>query len=153
MRKFKFNKNFQPLPSNEGDEFFPNGIFEFNITKLLAFIKANKDKFQVEELAIKDLRIFPSRNLNESTIKDANLLNPIILAEISPRQFNVIDGRHRLEKAYRDGMNKILTYRVFAEQHILFLTSTKAYKAFVEYWNSKLKTEERTNVIRKISLS
>lgn len=142
-RKFKLNKKFQPLSWEVGDEFLCNGIFEFNITKILAFINVNKDKFQPEEVEVKTVRTFPSKNLDESTIKVANLLTPIILAEISPGLFNVIDGHHRLEKAHRDGMIKILAYKLLAEQHIMFMTSIIAYQEYVQYWNNKIKDRIR----------
>ena len=143
LRKFKLNKKFQPLSCNVGDESFRNGIFEFNITKILDFINVNKDQFQAEEVEVKAVRAFPSKNLDESTIKIANILNPIILAEISPGLFNVIDGNHRLEKAYRDGVSKILAYKILAEQHIMFITSITAYEEYVQYWNTKLKDRKR----------
>lgn len=139
LRKMKVNKKFQPLPEDEGDEFYPNGIFLFNITKLVKFIKANPHLFQPEEVIIKAIRTCPSSNLDESTIQSANLADPIILAEIAPDQFNVIDGNHRLEKAYRDGVSKILAYRVMAEQHVAFLTSVEAYEEYIQYWNEKIK--------------
>lgn len=140
LKKFKLNKNFQPLSCDEGDEFYPNGIFEFNITKLLEFINANQDLFQPQEVEVNAVRkTYSSSNLNELTIQSANISSPIILAEISPDMFNVIDGHHRLEKAYRDGVTKILAYKVIAEQHIRFLTSTMAYTEYVQYWNAKLK--------------
>src|SRR6185312_8718344 len=101
-RKLRINKKFQPVDMDDGDEFYPNGVFEFNITKLLAFIKANPNTFQSEEVSIKHVRKFPFKNLNESTIQSANISEPIILAEISPDKFNVIDGNHRLERAHRD---------------------------------------------------
>jgi hypothetical protein len=125
-----------------GDELYPNGIFEFNITKLLEFINTNKDTFQVEEVEVNTIRYsFSNSHLNESTIKSADLSVPIILAEISPGLFNVIDGRHRLKKAYRNGASKILVYKVLAEQHIRFLTSSMAYEAYVKYWNDKSKAK------------
>jgi DNA repair photolyase len=142
-RKLKLNKKFQPIPCDAGDEFFPNGIFEFNITKLLVFISANKDQFQPEEVEVRSVRKWVSKNLDESTIKNANILTPIILAEISPGLFNVIDGRHRLEKAYRDGVIKILAYKLLAEQHIMFMTSVKSYEEYVQYWNNKIKDRMR----------
>lgn len=137
-RKMKINKKFQPLSQDEGDELYPNGIFVFNITKLLAFIKANPHTFKPEEVSVKTVRTCPSSNLNESTIQIANIMEPIILAEIAPDKFNVIDGNHRLEKAYRDGADKILAYRVRAEQHLAFLPSVTAYESYIEYWNSKI---------------
>lgn len=141
LKKLKLNKSFQPLPCEVDEEFFPNGLFEFNITKLLKHINANPDQFQAQEVDVKTARAFPSTNLDKATIKSANLSNPIILAEISPGQFNVIDGRHRLEKAHNEGLSKILAYRIFAEQHVAFLTSVMAYTAYVDYWNGKLKSQ------------
>jgi len=139
LRKLKVDKRFQPLSEDEGDEFYPNGIFEFNITKLLVFIKANPHTFQAEEVSVEFVRTFPSSNLNESTIQVANIAEPIVLAEIAPDRYNVIDGNHRLEKAYRDGASKILAYKVRAEQHVAFLTSVTAYESYIEYWNSKIR--------------
>jgi hypothetical protein len=37
--KLKIIKKFTPCPIDDGDELFPNGIFEFNITKMLSFIE------------------------------------------------------------------------------------------------------------------
>jgi hypothetical protein len=153
-KKLKLNKNFQPLSCDEGDEFYPNGIFEFNITKLLDFINANQDIFQPQEVEVNAVRkTYSSSNLNELTIQSANISAPIILAEISPDMFNVIDGHHRLEKAYRDGVTTILAYKILAEQHIRFLTSTMAYTEYVQYWNEKLKNWVKYNGNREVSLS
>jgi hypothetical protein len=141
LRKLKSDKKFQPLPKDEEDEFYSNGIFEFNVTKLLIFIKANPHVFQPEEVSVKAVRTFPFPNLNESTIQVANIAEPIMLAEIAPDRFNVIDGNHRLERAYRDGISKIFAYKVRAEQHVACLTSVIAYEAYIEYWNSKILQE------------
>ncbi|MBB5349581.1 ParB N-terminal domain-containing protein [Desulfoprunum benzoelyticum] len=62
---------------------------------------------------------------------------PIILAEISPGRFNLIDGNHRTEKARMMGVKKVIAYKLGVEQHMKFLTDLKAYKAYVAYWNSK----------------
>lgn len=129
---------FKPLPVDDGDELFPNGIFEFNISKLTAFIQSNPGQFFPEEVEVQSLHKFTANNLNELTIKAANLSEPIILAEISPGRFNVIDGHHRLEKAYRNDVSKISAYRVYANQHLAFLTSVRAYSAYLEYWNLKV---------------
>ena len=139
LRKLKLNKKFQSIVCDKGDELYPNGIFEFNITKLVAFIQANKDKFQPEEVIVKSIRSGFDTHLNETTIKNTNISKPIILAEISPGLFNVIDGHHRLERAYLDGVIKILAYKLLSEQHIMFMTSIEAYKEYIQYWNKKIK--------------
>ena len=139
-RKMKINKAFTPLASDEGDEFFPNGIFEFNITKLLAFIRENPTKFTVEVLPLPALPYQGSaERLNEDTIGSADVSRPIILAEISPGRFNVIDGHHRIERARRDGVDTIPAYRAPAEEHIAFQTTVRGYEAYVKYWNEKLR--------------
>lgn len=149
LKKFKLNQNFHPFPVNEGDELCPNGIFVFNITLLLASIKSNPDKFPLEQIEVNSLRKFPSNNLDESTILKADISAPIILAEISPSRFNVIDGNHRLEQAYRIGVTAIPAYRVNAAQHLRFLTSERAYKAYIDYWNSKIDDQSRQEKVRK----
>ena len=100
--------------------------------ELIVFIKANKSSFPVEEVELRSLQIFRSSNFDETTIEAANLSVPILLAEISPGMFNVIDGNHRLEKACRAGINRIPAYRIYANQHLAFLTTVKAYKAYIE---------------------
>jgi hypothetical protein len=139
LKKLKFHTDFTPLPVSEGDELFPNGIFEFNVTKLLAFIRDHPSHFPVEEIDIESLgAAFGRERLDEEAINTANVKNPIVLAEISPNRFNVIDGNHRVEKARREGMKYIPGYRVHAHQHTAFLTSVKAYETYVKYWNSKV---------------
>ena len=143
MRKLKINKLFQPCVVDVNDELYPNGVFIFNITKLQNFIAANKDKFQVEYISVSSIPKYTSSNINEDTVKNANLTSPIILAETSPSRFNVIDGNHRLEKAFRDGHQTIPAYRVMVEQHIAFLTTKTGYQSYIGYWNEKVKELQR----------
>ena len=106
--KLKLHKKFKPLPAEADEEFFRNAIFEFNVTKMLAFMAANPDRFPVEEIEVETLMDYGTGDrLDQETIQTANLAHPIILAEISPGRFNVIDGNHRLERARRDGLAKI----------------------------------------------
>ena len=144
LKKMMLDKKFKPFPVDEDDELYPNGVFVFNISKLVVFINANKSRFPVEEVELQSLQVFRSSNFDEATIEAANLSAPILLAEISPGMFNVIDGNHRLEKACRTGIDQIPAYRIYANQHKAFLTTIKAYKAYIEYWNSKV--DERSGV-------
>ena len=59
--------------------------------------------------------------------------------QVRPKGAKFIDGNHRMEKARRMGINSMLAYRLNVEQHMKFLTNKKAYVAYIEYWNSKLK--------------
>ena len=134
--KLTIDNDFTPCPESDGDEFFPNGIFVFNITKMTEHIMNNPELFVPEELAVKDLQKFLS--INEIHVDSVDISKPVIIAEIAPSRFNLIDGQHRVEKARRLGQEKIMAYRLTVHQHIRFLTSRKAYEIYVEYWNSKL---------------
>ncbi|MBI9099695.1 MAG: ParB N-terminal domain-containing protein [Spirochaetaceae bacterium] len=132
------NKDFTPFPVANGDEIFRNGIFHFNITKMLEYIKQNLNAIALEEVAVSNFpREFSS--INESHMDSVVLSAPVILAEISPGKFNLIDGNHRMEKARRMGLEKVLAYKLNVNQHINFLTEKESYNRYIDYWNDKLK--------------
>lgn len=138
VKKLKADSNFVPCPVADGDELYPNGIFVFNITKILEYIRENPNDIILEEVSVRDfLEKFSS--INESHIDSVEISRPVIIAEISPGRYNVIDGNHRMEKARRAGIKSIQAYKLNVRQHMKFLTSQKAYTAYIEYWNSKLK--------------
>lgn len=137
-KMLKVDNDFTPCPVTTGEELFPNGIFEFNITKMLEYIQKNPNGITLEEVAVNDFfKGFSS--INESHMDSVEISRPVILAEISPGQYNLIDGNHRMEKARRMGINSMLAYKLNVEQHMKFLINKKAYVAYIEYWNSKLK--------------
>ena len=130
--------DFTPCPVSAGDELFPNGIFVFNITRIIQYIQSNPESIALEEVAVSDFpRAFAS--INESHVESVEVSKPVILAEICSGRYNLIDGHHRMEKARRMGNKSIQAYKLNVHQHIKFLISEKGYVAYVEYWNSKLK--------------
>ena len=138
-KKLKLNKKFAPLPMDDGDEFFRNGIFEFSVTQMLTFIEANPGKFPIEQIPLSTLIDYGGGDrLDQKTILNADLSKPILMAEISPGRFNVIDGNHRLERARRENAETIPARRIFVEEHVAFLKSVRAYEAYVAYWNEKV---------------
>ncbi len=129
---------FRACEALDGDEIFANGIFEFNITRLLAYI-GTAGGFRTEMVALDDMPdAGQSARLNELTILAADLSRPVILAEIAPSRYNLIDGHHRVAKARREGVPNIRAYRIGCPEHVAFLTSARAYETYVEYWNSKV---------------
>ncbi|MFZ4860286.1 MAG: ParB N-terminal domain-containing protein [Desulfuromonadaceae bacterium] len=138
--KMKADKGFTPCPVDDEDELYPNGIFVFNITKMLGFICNSGISY--EDVLVNDFNK-PTSKYNDDYLAIVDVTRPIIIAEISPGRFNVIDGNHRMEKARRIGLEKIPAYRVGPEQHMQFLTTEQGYLAFVEYWNGKLKEQRR----------
>ena len=132
------DNDFEPVSAEEGDELFPNGIFLFNITKMIAYIEKHPNEFKPEMVSVEDYRS-SFASLDEDRIETTDYTRSIILAEIRPGVFNVIDGNHRLEKAYRSNIALIPAYVLHPKDHMPFLTSVKAYRSYVEYWNSKVK--------------
>jgi len=139
VRILKIKKDFIPSEINHGDEIFPNGIFVLNITKMIEYIKKYKDEIELESINVPQYRDKAFSVINESHVNSVDISAPIILAEICPGNFSVLDGHHRLEKAYRNGVDKIMAYKLIPEQFIPFFTTIEGYKAFVEFWNGKLK--------------
>jgi hypothetical protein len=136
--KLKRDTNFQLCPAESGDEHYQNGIFEFNITRLLAFIDTCAERFPIELVPVDEFPNFGGSHLDEETVRTADLSRPILLAEIAPGLYNVIDGNHRLARARCDNVRAIPIRRVHCPDHVAFFTSAWAYEKYVEYWNSKL---------------
>ena len=136
--KLKIDRRFTACPIDDGDELYPNGIFVFNITKLTEYIGNNPDSIPCGEVFTKDFSRGSSK-VKEAHIATVDVTKPVIVAEISPGRYNVIDGNHRMEKARRLGMEKVPAYKVNPEVHLQFLTTETGYKAYIEYWNGKLK--------------
>ena len=70
---------------------------------MIEYIHVHQDEIPLESIEVKAYTRGWSK-LDEVTIDKADITVPLILAEISPGRYNVIDGNHRLEKAYRVGL-------------------------------------------------
>jgi hypothetical protein len=136
--KLKVDINFRPCPGSHGDELYPNGIYVFNITKMIESIEDSPDDFALVEIVVADFSALFS-SVTESHVDSVDVSHPVILAEISPGRYNLIDGNHRVEKARRTGQKHLLAYKLNVHQHVKFLTEKEAYLSYVEYWNGKLK--------------
>ena len=138
-KKLKTCAHFTPCPVETGDELYANGIFEFNITKMIEYIEKNLDRVALDEIAVSDF-FEVSSSIDKRHMATVDISQPIIVAEISPSRYNVIDGNHRMEKARGMGIENMPAHKLGPEQHTKFLTSERAYVAYIEYWNSKLKS-------------
>ena len=136
--KLTVDEDFVPCPVKKGDELYPNGIFVFSITKMIEYIRDNNDKIELVEVTVADFpRAFST--IDESHVDSVDVSQPVLLAEISPGRYNLIDGNHRMDKARKMGISHILAYKLNVKQHMAFLTEKKAYISYIEYWNEKLK--------------
>lgn len=112
-------------------------MFEFNITRMLQHLETNTIDKKLVMISVSGYWKGFSR-INESHLGSVDLSLPVILAEISPGSYNLIDGNHRVLKAHRLGIETIHAYKLTAHQHIPFLISKRAYFTYVEYWNYKV---------------
>jgi hypothetical protein len=137
------DKNYQCCKPFNEDELCRSGIFVWNITRIHEFIKENKSEFKPTKIDVAKYRHSYSR-INEHHLPSVDLSKPIILAEINPMiEYSVIDGHHRIEKAYREGIKNLYAYKLNVKQQIQFFTSVDSYKAFITYWNEKWITREK----------
>ena len=138
IQPLRADPRFSPCPVDEGDELFPNGIFVFNVSRMLEYLEKEPTDVELVEIAVCDLdQGFSS--LNESHVDSVDLSRPVVLVEIAPGHYNLIDGHHRVAKALRQGVRTLRAYRLTVLQHLRFLTSKDAYLSYVEYWNGKVK--------------
>lgn len=131
--------DYEPLEERSGDELFPNGIFVFNITRIEEDIQSGRllvDEVDIDVIAWK--KSHTRGGINEAHMFAVNLGKPIIIAEISPERYEVIDGHHRMEKARRENEPVIKAYRLRAEQLLPYFTEKKSYFAYIDFWNGKL---------------
>lgn len=139
-RTLKLNKNFIPCDVFENEEYYPNGVFVFNVTRIIEHIQSGQLVVEQEDISVPDWykTQVASIVINEEHLKMVTLEVPVIQAEISPGRFNIIDGNHRLERAYRDNVQTIKSFKLKAEQLIPYFRDVEGYQAFVAYWNDKL---------------
>ena len=137
LQRIKYDTGFVPCHADSGDEVFRNGFFVFNISKLSAYLQSDDSDVLLEEV---QTNTFPAEfsTINENHLNSVSLEQPVIIVKIAPQSYNLIDGHHRMEKARRSGVDKLPCYKLSVTQHINFLTTRKAYDAYVEYWNGKL---------------
>jgi len=152
-REIKLDPNFKPCTIEMDEEYLRNGIFVFNITKLITHIDAHREEFATVDIDVTYYHSLQERkDYNGDHVQQADLDQTVILAEIAPdrfemgmgvnpndyyaRGYNLIDGHHRVAKAHRQGIKTINAYIVRMEQHINFLA--EGYENYVQYWNDKL---------------
>ena len=140
-RALKLIKNYIPKqPMCDDSEIYQNGIFQFSISMILEDIKNGTFVPKVERINIEKWRKThtTSSGLDEEHIQGVDTKKPIIQAEIKIGRFEIIDGNHRLEKAFREGKKTINSYKIYGEELVPYFYDKKGYERFVKYWNSKL---------------
>jgi len=137
-RKFKLDKEYMPLTTNEGDELYNIGIFCFNISGILEHIMSGKLHIEKERINVKEwFKTHIRGSVNEAHLPTVQAGKPVLQAEIRPGMFEIIDGHNRMEKAFRDNVVFVNSYKLKGEQLLEFFTDKRGYDTFIGYWNSK----------------
>lgn len=135
----KIDPHFVPCKLAENDECYPNGIFEFNISRMIEDIESGKLSVIEERIDVEQWLLQHCDGcINEEHMPNVVLSKPVIQAEIKNGVFELIDGHHRMEKAHREGVPFIDSYKLLGEQLPQYLTTEQVYKAYIGYWNEKL---------------
>lgn len=140
-RALKLIKNYVPKQTlSEEIEIYPNGIFQFFISKIMEDIEHGTFAPKKERINIDKWRKThtTSSGLNEEHLQTVDTKKPIIQAEIRIGRFEIIDGNHRLEQAFREGKKTINSYKIYGEELVSYFYDRKGYECFVKHWNSKL---------------
>ena len=95
--ELKADEKFIPCPVNKGDELFSNGIFVFNITKMLEHIKNHPNEFELIEVTVADFHSSFS-SVDASHVDSVDVSQAVLLAEISPGHYNLIDDQPRVNR-------------------------------------------------------
>jgi hypothetical protein len=151
-RMISFNPDFIPCKLQDNNEYFVNGIFVFNISRMNEFIDAHSEQLTTDVIDVAYYyNLVKHHEFKDDYVRQADLERPVILAEIAPdrlemgmgvnpniyyeRGYNLIDGHHRVVKAHWLGVKTLPAYIFRMEQHINFLA--QGYKEYVDYWNDK----------------
>ncbi len=145
--------SFTPPPPQDGDEYFRNGIFFFNITCMAEDIAAGVCEHEKHQTGVALWHDASTKEpIDDEFVEPADLSKPVIIAEISPdklayypeldpadwrlRGYHLIDGWHRIEKASRHGIKELDACIVPMEAHIRYMYS--GFGQYAEYWKDKL---------------
>ncbi len=124
-RKIRLNKKYQPI-ATESDEIYINAkklIVQSEKINLKHWLKDHSLEFSV---------------IDKEHLKTVDTNKPILQAEIRINKYEIIDGNHRIQKAFDDGLKFIDSYKLQGEQLLPYFMETVQYEAYVRYWNEKL---------------
>lgn len=135
------NRTMRLSEARSGDEIYANGIFLFNISRILEDIRDGAIPYTREILVLEDW--FKS-NLRPTDLDEEHLLKidtstPILLAEISTARYSIIDGNHRIEKAFREGQKSIECNKILSRTLLDYFTDERGYLSYLDYWNEKVR--------------
>ena len=129
------------FPDN-GEEWFWLSIFGYSISQIWKDIEVNPKLFLCGKALVKDCSRYGKDNLNPEYVKQADLNKPLILVEIAPDRYEVMDGFYCIAKALQQGMDYLPAYYLTSEQAAAYLDSEENYARYLDYWNRKVEDND-----------
>lgn len=104
-------------------------------------IISEKDKFVIREFDVRALSMENKFNGNEEYAMGTDVTEPLIIVNLIGDIDKLIDGNHRLLKAARLGMDKIMAYYLSGEEHRQYIVDydEKIYLNVVSHWKEGIK--------------
>ncbi len=136
-----YRPDYYDLSTENMDEWYPNGIFQFNVSRIKNDIERHAEELDRYKTCVSVLSLwslFEPTNLKEEHVDVADLEKPVILCEMGPDEYVLIDGYHRLAKAKRAGKNALEAYFIPAQLALMYLTSEFQYQKYLEHWEDKV---------------
>ena len=138
-RKIRLNKKFEPM-STAAQEVY-GGFLQFNISAIIEDISSKKLIVEKKRIYIENwFKEHPIdfSVINKDYLPSVNLSAPVIQAEIRIDKYEIIDGNHRMKKAFDTGRTYINSYQLAGEQLANYLISKEQYESYIRYWNAKV---------------
>lgn len=149
-KEMVYSPNYYSFSTDDREEWFPNGIFHFNVSRMirdLGQVDDSQDErptflsnVKTEVITVEDVaeRFVDAEVLQAEHIQQAELSRPLIFAEVAPDSFNLIDGHHRIAKAKAAKKATLPAFFIPADEAFRYLSSEDEYAKFVYYWNTKV---------------
>lgn len=129
--------NYITCKLKNGDEPFQFLTVTWNVTEALKYAQANLKPSNMDKETVANYYnnfIKPLIHVSESHLRDVDITKPGLLVEISenPSTCIVIDGNHRLTRAYREG-KEFSCYKISFAEQFRFITTIDGIQSVQRY--------------------
>lgn len=108
------------------------GSIMWDIEKILK----DKGRFKTREYDVKYLASNNPFHGNEEYVMNTDIKQPLIVVNLTENVDKLIDGKHRLQKALKLGIQRITAYSLSFEEHRNYIVDYEAqiYSDVVSHW-------------------
>lgn len=110
------------------------GSIMWDVEKILK----DKDRFTIKEYDVKYLVTNNPFHGKAEYVMNTDITQPLIVVKLTENIDMLIDGNHRLQKAVKLGVDKILAYSLNLEEHRKYIVNydEKIYCEVVKHWGN-----------------